>query len=164
MRSIAEVGHRGESEVDWSFFLYAAIGGINIIQVPANILDRRFEVIGVFKKAQERDKEVFVRSVFLQGLLLIALDQVPDSMKYVLPYLERLEKMASKLKLSRKELILGYAARRWGDSFVLFGVENSSQIVDNLRVFSQGIAINIDENYFANVPENILNPSLWPKS
>ena len=38
---------------------------IDMLQVPANILDHRFEDIGVFKKAQERAKQVFVRSIFL---------------------------------------------------------------------------------------------------
>ena len=139
------------------------IDGIDIIQVPANILDRRFEDAGVFKKAQECAKEVFVRSIFLQGLLLMDLDRVPASMGYALPYLERLERIACDMKLSRQELILTYAAGRWGDSFVLFGAESSRQVVNNVRVFSKKITLNVDENIFRNVPENVLNPVLWPK-
>jgi aryl-alcohol dehydrogenase-like predicted oxidoreductase len=139
------------------------IGGIDIIQVPANILDRRFENAGVFKKAQERGKKVFVRSVFLQGLLLMPLDHVPASMRHALPYLERVEQMACDMKLSRQELVLGYAAKRWPGSSVLFGADSSKQVIDNVRSFSADIFVKVDENVFKNVPENVLNPALWAK-
>jgi len=139
------------------------IDGIDIIQVPANILDRRFENIGVFSKAQERGKEVFVRSVFLQGLLLMPLDCVPPAIEDALPYLERLEKLAYDMKLSRQELVLRYAAQQWPGSFVLFGAETSKQVVDNVRSFSANIFVKVDENIFENVPENVLNPVLWTK-
>jgi len=138
--------------------------GIDMVQVPANILDRRFEDAGVFKKARECGKEVFVRSIFLQGLLLIPLDRVPDSLKHVLPYLEQLEQLAYSMKLTRSELALGYAAQRWPDSLVIFGAESSKQIADNARTFLSKTALKVDENIFKNVSENILNPMLWSLS
>ena len=139
------------------------IEGIDMIQIPANILDRRFENIGVFSKAKERGKDIFVRSILLQGLLLTGLDCVPDSMRYVLPYLEQLEKIASDLKLSRQQLVLGYAAQKWPKAFVLFGAESSGQVVNNLKVLLNKPAVNVDDNPFKDVPENLLNPVLWPK-
>ncbi len=139
------------------------IDGIDIIQVPANILDRRFENVGVFSKAKEHNKDIFVRSIFLQGLLLMPLDYIPDSMKYVLPYLEQLEHMACDINMTRQELVLGYAATRWPSSFVLFGVESSKQVVDNVMVFSSNLPAKFNENIFKNIPEIVLNPILWPK-
>ncbi|MBF0485506.1 MAG: aldo/keto reductase [Candidatus Omnitrophica bacterium] len=139
------------------------INGIDLIQVPANILDKRFEDAGVFKKSQERGKKVFVRSVFLQGLLLMPLDRVPVPMAYARPYLEQLEQMAFQMKVSRQELFLGYAEKRWPDSFVLFGAENEAQVTGNVRAFSSRKILKIDDNIFRNVPENIVNPMLWPK-
>ncbi|HAZ10619.1 MAG TPA: hypothetical protein DCY56_05900 [Candidatus Omnitrophica bacterium] len=139
------------------------IDGINMIQVPANILDRRFENTGVFRKAQEHGKEVFVRSVFLQGLLLMPIDCVPLSMNHVLFYLKRLEQIASAMNLSRQELVLSYAATRWPSAFVLFGAQSVQQLMDNLRIFFKKNFVKIDENIFENIPENILNPMFWPK-
>ncbi|MCX5679379.1 MAG: aldo/keto reductase [Candidatus Omnitrophica bacterium] len=140
------------------------IYGIDLIQVPANILDRRFEDAGVFKKAGEFGKNVFVRSIFLQGLLLMPSNSVPAKMRNVLPYLERLEQMASDMKLSRQELVLGYAAGKWPDVFVLFGAESKQQVIDNAKVFAAKKIPEIDEAVFGNVPENVLNPVLWSKS
>ncbi len=140
------------------------IEAIDMVQVPANILDRRFEDAGVFKKAQERNKKIFVRSIFLQGLLLMPLDQLPASMKYAQPFLRQIEEMASAMNLTRQELVLGYAARQWPGSFVLFGAENSRQVLDNVKGFSSKTVFKFDDNIFKSVPENILNPMLWPKS
>lgn len=139
------------------------LDGIDLIQVPANILDHRFEDAGVFKKAIECGKQVFVRSIFLQGLLLLPLDRVPASLKHALPYLKELEQMAHKMKLSRLDLTLGYAAQRWPESIVIFGAESVKQVTDNVRFFYSKSALKLDENIFKGVPENVLNPALWPK-
>jgi len=138
--------------------------GVDLIQAPANILDRRFEEAGVFKKAGECGKKVFVRSIFLQGLLLIPLDRVPASLKYALPYLEQLEQLANRMKLTRLELSLGYAAQRWPEALVIFGAESSKQVADNVRIFISKAALKVDENIFNDVPENVLNPMLWSLS
>lgn len=137
--------------------------GVDIIQVPANIWDRRFEDAGVFRMAEKLGKKVFVRSVFLQGFLLMDLGSVPERMKVALPYLKILEQMAYDMGLSRHELILGYAVGRWGDASVLLGAESSQQVVDNVRSFSARNELGIDSEVFINIPENILNPALWSK-
>ena len=167
LRGLVKEGHVGSIGV--SFYspskAVAAldIDGIDLFQVPGSILDQRFEAVGVFRKAQEFHKNVFVRSVFLQGLLLMPLERVPAAMKYALPYLERLEQMAVDMKLSRQELSLRYVAQRWPDAFVLFGAEGRAQVAANVQAFSSKAGLKIDENIFSTVPENILNPVLWPK-
>lgn len=137
---------------------------IDLFQVPANILDHRFEDTGVFKKAQVCAKQIFVRSIFLQGLLLMPFDRVPGSMKNAVPFLQELEQMAISMNLTRHELVLGYAAQQWPGSFVLFGADDSRQVLDNVRAFSPKAPLKINKNIFKNVPESILNPVLWPKS
>lgn len=140
------------------------LNGVDLIQVPANILDRRFEEAGVFKKASERGKEVFVRSIFLQGLLLAPIDCVPVSLKHVLPYLEELEQLSKSMKLTRSELSLGYAAQKWPGAFVILGAESSKQVIDNVRILLSKKTLMVNENIFKGVPENILNPALWSLS
>ena len=48
-----------------------SIEGIDMVQLPTNILDRRFEKAGIFKLAEKRKKKIYIRSAFLQGLLLM---------------------------------------------------------------------------------------------
>lgn len=139
------------------------LDGIRLTQVPANILDRRFEEAGVFKKAGERGKTVFVRSIFLQGLLVMPLERVPASMQHALPFLERLEVMSRDMRTSRWELAVGYAARQWPDSFILFGAEDRRQVLDNVKVFNTMGEVKFDKSIFNHVPDSVLNPVLWPK-
>ena len=51
---------------------------LEIIQIPLNVFDRRFVETGWLDRLVADDVEVHARSVFLQGLLLMASDRVPS--------------------------------------------------------------------------------------
>ena len=51
---------------------------IDIVQAPFNVLDRRLETSGCLTRLHELGIEVHVRSVFLQGLLLLKKSEMPD--------------------------------------------------------------------------------------
>jgi aryl-alcohol dehydrogenase-like predicted oxidoreductase len=47
----------------------------DIVQIPMNILDREFQKSGWFKRLKDNGVEIHVRSVFLQGLLLMQYEE-----------------------------------------------------------------------------------------
>ena len=47
----------------------------DIIQIPMNVLDREFEITGWLQRLKDDGVEVHVRSVFLQGLLLMSKEE-----------------------------------------------------------------------------------------
>jgi aryl-alcohol dehydrogenase-like predicted oxidoreductase len=47
----------------------------DIVQIPMNILDREFQKAGWLKKLKDNGVEIHVRSVFLQGLLLMSYEE-----------------------------------------------------------------------------------------
>ena len=47
----------------------------DIIQIPMNVLDREFEITGWLQRLKDDGIEVHVRSVFLQGLLLMSKEE-----------------------------------------------------------------------------------------
>lgn len=51
----------------------------DIVQAPFNILDRRLVDSGWLRRMQESETEVHVRSIFLQGLLLMGREDRPQS-------------------------------------------------------------------------------------
>ena len=67
-----------------------AIEEITIVQIPSNALDRRFEKAGVFQEANSRKKRIYVRSIFLQGLLIMPLEDLPSQMAFAAPPAEHL--------------------------------------------------------------------------
>src|SRR5262249_5365793 len=57
---------------------FVARGIFSALQLPANILDRRHLQSGVFEEAGSQEVALFIRSVYLQGLLVMPEADVPS--------------------------------------------------------------------------------------
>lgn len=142
--------------------------GVDIVQVPTSVLDRRFEKAGLFRLARQLGKRVYVRSVFLQGLVLIDPGQMPAGLADVArPVIERLESLAGQMGLSRRELALMVVRATIGDEDrVVFGAETPDQVRENLQSWLRepisGVAEAADE-VIGPLDEGLLNPATWPK-
>jgi aryl-alcohol dehydrogenase-like predicted oxidoreductase len=138
--------------------------GINMVQVPSNILDRRFQKEGVFELAKKKQKQVYIRSVFLQGLILMEPDDLPDHMLFARPVLDRIKSLAETLNITRHELAQGYLRAKVPEGKLVIGVDMPAQITENLNYWAKEPLVNLItlvEQSFENIDEKILNPSLW---
>lgn len=139
--------------------------GISMVQLPANILDRRFERAGVFELADDAGKTIYIRSIFLQGLLLIPPDALPEYMQFTVPILSRLTSLSHDAALSIMELCIGYIKNAFPHAMLIFGVETLPQVRENLELWNvawpNGLTQKIQAE-FKDIDEMILNPSLWP--
>jgi aryl-alcohol dehydrogenase-like predicted oxidoreductase len=138
--------------------------GIHLVQVPSNLLDRRFEKAGVFSEAARCGKGIYVRSVFLQGLLIMNVRDLPESMRFATSVIKRLVTFAEKTGFSLKQLALGYVRSAYPANKVLFGSETVQQVRENLTLWSTQLPLDVVAKVrreFGNVPEKILNPTLW---
>lgn len=140
--------------------------GIDIVQLPTNVLDRRFENAGVFELADKKKKTIYIRSIFLQGLILMNPDEVPAQMAFARPVVEKIESLSNEYGLSRQELALGYIKSEMPNAHVIFGAETPAQVNENITAWQKEIPkllCNRVRTIFADVDEQILSPSLWPK-
>lgn len=138
--------------------------GISLVQLPSNLLDRRFEKAGVFHEAKSFGKEIYVRSVFLQGLLLMSDSDLPASMRFANTVAKRLINFANETGFSLKQLALGYVRSAYPEQKVLLGCETLEQVRENLEIWSKETPRDIVDRVrreFQDIPEKILNPSLW---
>ena len=138
--------------------------GIDLVQLPANILDRRFEKVGVLREAQRCGKQVYVRSVFLQGLLLMDVDDLPESMRFARAVIERLAAFSRKTGFLRKQLALGYVRSVYPTQKVILGCETLRQVAENIQFWSDELPKEIIAKLcreFENTDEKLLNPSFW---
>lgn len=138
--------------------------GIDMIQAPSNILDRRFEKKKFFEQAAQRKKQVYIRSVFLQGLILMEPDALSGDMLFARPVLEKITALARELKVTRNELALGYLKERIPGAKLLIGAQMPEQILENLLAWEKEPAANLVSlvlEHFDQVDEKILNPILW---
>ena len=137
---------------------------IDMIQLPSNLWDRRFEKAGVFRRAQEKGKRVYIRSIYLQGLLLMDPAEVPTRLERARPFLLALDSLASRAGMTRQALALGYLGSEAPAARIVFGAETPEQVRDTCRNALQGISPELRDEVktlFAQVPETILNPSQW---
>ena len=138
--------------------------GIDMVQLPTNILDRRFEAAGVFRLAEEKRKKIYIRSVFLQGLILMDADEIPEKMSFAKPVIEELESISNELKLSRKKLALDYIKSEMPDAKVVFGADTPLHVKENVACWEGELppsSVDRVKMVFDRVDEKILNPTLW---
>jgi aryl-alcohol dehydrogenase-like predicted oxidoreductase len=140
--------------------------GIDMIQLPTNILDRRFESAGVFQLAEKKKKQVYIRSVFLQGLLLMDPEDISAKMVFAKPILEKLQSLSRDSGLTKQEIALGYIKSEMPNARVIFGAETQNQVKENVVTWQKKIPeslVNQVKAIFSNVSEHILNPVLWSR-
>ena len=140
------------------------IDDIKMVQVPSNIIDRRFENAGVFQSAESKFKIIYVRSIFLQGLLFVDPNNIPPSMFFASQILKMFELLANKAEISKQQLALGYVREVYPKAKILFGAETISQVKANLEIWGHTLSpciIKEAQELFQDVKERVLNPSLW---
>lgn len=144
-----------------------ASGVCEAIQIPASILDRRFHDAGIFREAKARGVAVFARSAYLQGLILMEPQEVPNDLQTAVPVLHKLRELAAASHLSMNELALRFVMGLEGLSCVVVGVESTQQMRRNLEIFAQGpLEAELMQRVLAlpiELPNLIFEPWRWQK-
>jgi aryl-alcohol dehydrogenase-like predicted oxidoreductase len=137
---------------------------VDIVQIPGNILDHRFERAGVFDRAKERDIEIYVRSIFLQGLLFMDPNTLSAHMEFARPVLERVRKLAREFDVTPQVLSLQYLKAAFPCAHVLVGVETPKQVRENVAAWNLEATIGLVDRVretFQDVSEGVLDPRRW---
>jgi len=136
---------------------------IETLQVPFNLLDQRLRRAKFFERAKARGKEVFARSVFLQGVVFLSLDQLDPYLEPLGAPLELLDAWARDNQLSRAELFLRYA--RAQAAHLVLGCESARQLRQNLDAWRLGPLtadqVHEVEALVPQLPAALLDPSQW---
>jgi aryl-alcohol dehydrogenase-like predicted oxidoreductase len=138
--------------------------GIDMVQLPTNILDRRFEKAGIFQLANEERKKIYIRSVFLQGLLFMDIKEIPEKMVFTKPVLKKLESLSRDTGLTRLEIALGYLKAEMPKAKLLFGADTPQHVKQNLACWERGLSpssVYRVKKLFDYVEERVLNSVLW---
>ena len=132
-------------------------GQPDIIQIPFNLLDQRFEEIA--QDLHNKGVEIHTRSTFLQGLFFKSTEELPEFFQPVIPYIKKLNQiLPEKGQLARS--LLNHSLSKDFIDYVVLGVNNDLQLQENLKISD----IYLDEipRKLNTIPENILLPYLWP--
>lgn len=133
---------------------------IDLIQVPVNILDQRLLRGGQLSRLAARGVEVHVRSVFLQGLLLMDPERLPTYFNPIRQRLTELRHALTERNLTATQGALAFA-RTLPVAVVLVGVESADQLNNNIVDFISARTNGLDFARFAIDDESYVNPSRW---
>lgn len=143
-----------------------SLEGFDIVQFPGNVLDRRVENANVFELALQRNKEIYLRNIFLQGLLLMKPESIPERFSFIKRELEKLNVLLKENDLTAQELLIGYLKNSFPSAKLIFGAETPEQVEENVEAWNKRIPFGLlDEikKVFSNVDEKKLIPKMWPK-
>ena len=109
--------------------------------------------------------ETHIRSVFLQGVLLESIDNIPSHLYGLKPFAETFCRCCDDASISRLEGALMYGRLAGADALV-FGVLDVKQLEDCVKAFSSPMQqdwIQETASRFAEIPEGMIMPNLWKK-
>ena len=154
----------GLSVYDNDEFLHACESdSIDVIQLPFNLLDNYGQRGELIKLAKQNGKEIQVRSVFLQGLFFKSLSKMPNMLKPLIPYLERIHEIARAENITIENLALNYAIQQDDIDNVIIGVDSIKQLkldLENINVPLSAETIGYVNQIFVKESE-LLYPKNW---
>ena len=137
---------------------------LDLIQVPANLLDRRNLIPEILENSE--NKQTIVRSIYLQGLFSIVPSKLSEFHRPLKPLIEKLGQIAESCGIGINEMALRYILA-YSPDYIVIGVESVEQLQSNLAWFKKGSlkksivdqinAISYDLDF------KLITPYQWPK-
>jgi len=131
----------------------------DLIQLPLNIFDQRMLESGHLELLKNRGVEIHVRSVFLQGLLLMQVSDVPKYFQPIYPLLTRWHDAARDQGFTLHQAAIGFVKNLPYVDTVLVGLDSLLQFHSCVNSFS--IDKQFDASGLACNDPAFVNPSLW---
>ena len=132
---------------------------LSTFQILENICDRRLINLKELVDFTNKGNVVNIRSVFLQGLLLMSLKNLPDKLQKATHSIEDLNEYAIENHVNVLDLCIAYVKKiPWVGSY-LVGVESTSQLREILES-----SFELKENWetqISSLPVELKDPRFW---
>jgi aryl-alcohol dehydrogenase-like predicted oxidoreductase len=132
---------------------------IDLIQLPMNVIDQRLLKGGHLEALKSSGVEIHVRSAFLQGLLLMDPETLPEHFAPVRQHLRGYHNFLRGLGIGPVHAALGFLAAHDEIDVIVCGVNNHHQLIELCQAY--GPLPGVDFSSFALDDDAILNPSQW---
>lgn len=141
---------------------------VDFMQLPYSVFDQRMKAGGIFDlaKKQGNTTQIHSRSAFIQGLILMEENEVPDFLAKARPIVRKISEMCRKYEISRISLAMNYVKQEESISHLVFGVDNIEQLKENIEIFQEDIDRNVIREIsreFSDIEADIVMPSLWKR-
>jgi uncharacterized protein len=134
----------------------------DILQVPYSIFDQRFSTY--FEILKEKNVEIHVRSIFLQGLFFKDHNNLTPHFSTIKNNLKTIQNLCKELKVSIASLCQNFALLNQNIDKVVIGIDNLEQLKENINIINDHKIIKENYNLLKTLKiedENILLPFNW---
>src|SRR3989338_9886929 len=140
---------------------------IDYIQIPYSVFDQRLDHTDFFNLAKANGKKAFARTAFLQGLIFMAEEKIPERLSEVKKHLRILDDIILRYGLSRLQAALLFPLSKSEIEYIVFGVDTMEQLNNDIDAVSS-LAPNPEcvaelQKHFSRMEKSLVFPSLWKK-
>ena len=171
-KAFDELRRQGEIE-RWGISAYSrqdyrmlADSGADAVQVPQNVFDWK-QISGGGRDVLSRSgKIIFVRSVFLQGLIFMQPDRLPPQMAFAAPVIERFRSLCQEFDMEPAVLAVSFVLSLPGVSSLVLGCERREQVEHNADLIGKAHQLTNKQMErlrvaFDQVDPGITDPGTW---
>ena len=133
---------------------------IDIVQAPLNLVDRRLIESGLLGQLNTRGVEVHVRSIFLQGLLLLSASKIPAQFSQWNCLWNIWQNWLLKERISPAEACIAYVLGIQGIDKIIVGADSCAHLLEIIQLGSKGSKLSFFPD-ISSTSESLINPSQW---
>lgn len=155
----------GLSLYDPGEYMLLSNKSIDTLQIPINIFDQRFLKDNILKSMKQNNIEIFVRSIFLQGLFFMKVEEIPKKLGKIQEYLKKINTYIIYKNINKESLLYEFINNIKEVDSVLLGVDSVKQLKKNLNCFKENHIKTEDIDFikekFSNIDKNLIDPRMW---
>jgi aryl-alcohol dehydrogenase-like predicted oxidoreductase len=134
----------------------------DIIQAPLNYFDKRFLNKEIIHRLKSNKIELHVRSIFLQGLLLINGNEIPERFSRWSSELHIWHNFLLENNLRALDACLYFALNQKMASKVVFGIDSLIHLTEISESLSRIQELKIDFPDYPSFQKELIDPRVWP--
>jgi len=166
LKANGDVKFIGTSAYSYHDYGVIASAGFDAAQIPLNLFDWRQIENGGLKKLEQSGMMVFVRSVYLQGLVFQDPENMDPRMTFAREVLRKFRELCGKYRLTPACLALSYVLSVPGIASLVLGSETVWQVEQNAALLEQTTPLSAEQMAeirasFINTPKRVLDPGSW---
>lgn len=140
--------------------------GFDAVQIPLNIFDWRQDENGGLEKLRQSGMMIFVRSVYLQGLVFKDPAKLPPEMEFCRETLEKFRMLCDKYSMTPAQLAISFALSVPGVLSLVLGCEKVEQVQQNAQLLDSCVTLTEEQMQeikalFKDTEDHVLNPGTW---
>lgn len=141
----------------------------DLIQLPVSVFDQRLLENNILPELKKRKKDIYARSIFLQGLIFFNENNLPLKFTSVKKYFEKLNDISLKYNLSKEEIALLFVISIKEIDKIIIGAETIGQLKKNIETLNKlkyfyKLKSIIDFKSISIKDINIIDPRRWAQN